>query len=190
MLIRLRTVRSWVQGTVRHRLTVITPTAIPWRSPPGRKGKSPSLTLDYRSSNPVHGAVAAGWQIAGMPAITVDPAAGTFSESVPNAGTAANPRNFLGPDGNPLVKDPSLPVSAGGVAYRSLHDPTFTRFEYLGNVSSAKHWWHAYQSDGTVLRYGLKTIAPWSYTPIAAAQDADGHQLRFSQRNDLAVAGA
>ncbi|WP_165949120.1 RHS repeat-associated core domain-containing protein [Kribbella turkmenica] len=158
--------------------------AYPIEVPPGRRGHQPQLALNYSSAGAVHGGVAAGWTLP-VPTITVDPAAGSFRAEWPKGGRATQPRNFLGPDGSPLVKDPKIPVSAGGVGYRSPTDPTFTRFEYLGDVVASPHWWVAYGKDGMKTFFGMKNQTPYSYAPIASQVDHTGHRLWY----DYAVRG-
>ncbi|MFC8013411.1 RHS repeat-associated core domain-containing protein [Streptomyces cinereoruber] len=152
----------------------------PMDVPPARKGQDPHVALAYTSSGAVHGSVAAGWSLSGFPVVSVDPAAGAFSEAHPVGGSAEAPQNFVGPDGNPLVRDASVPVSAGGIGYRSLHDGSFTRFEYLGKVSGASVWWKVLKSDGTILYFGDKTRHPHSYAPLTAQEDVDGHRLEYT----------
>ncbi|WP_159395803.1 RHS repeat-associated core domain-containing protein [Streptomyces sp. 3211] len=151
----------------------------PVEVPPGRKSAGPSVSLSYASSGRVHGDVAAGWRLNVQSPITVDPAAGGLSADNKDGGSPANPRNFVGPDGNPLVKDSSLPVSPGGVGYRSVNSADFTRFEYLAGVST-NFWWKAFRKDGTVLLYGRKDQHPYSYTPLVSVLDPDGHELRYT----------
>lgn len=147
--------------------------------PEGRKGQTPSLGLSYLSSGPVHGGVAAGWQLS-RSAITVDRGSGTVSPTRPEGGTVAAPRNFLDPAGRPLVPDPSLPVSAGGVGYRAAGDSSFVRYEFLGAVASSPFWWQAFTSDGVLHRYGSKAQHPHQYAPLMSVLDGDGHELRYS----------
>ncbi|MER7819274.1 RHS repeat-associated core domain-containing protein [Streptomyces sp. NPDC096153] len=147
-------------------------------APPGRKGKGPKLSLDYSSAGNVHGGIAAGWSLS-VPSISVDPLAGTVRNAWANGGTAQNPRNFVGPNGEPLVKDDTLPVASGGVGYRELNDSSFTRFEYLGNIAAEKFWWRAFRGDGTVLRFGLKGLHPYSDAPLVSELDGDGHDVRY-----------
>ncbi|MFC8015707.1 RHS repeat domain-containing protein, partial [Streptomyces cinereoruber] len=85
----------------------------------------------------------------------------------------------MGPDGRPLVKDVSLPVSSGGVGYRGVGDSSFTRFEYVGGVASSPYWWLAYAADGTVSRFGLKAQHPYGHAPLVSQADGDGHELKY-----------
>ncbi|WP_440105142.1 RHS repeat-associated core domain-containing protein [Streptosporangium sp. H16] len=151
----------------------------PIEVPPGRRGQSPAVALRYASSAPVHGGVAAGWSLP-VRAVTVDPEAGTFRPERPDGGGAADPRNFAGPDGSPMVPDQSLPVSPGGVGYRALNDTGYTRFEYLGEVASEPYWWKAFRGDGTVQRFGVKSRHPYGYAPLVSETDHTGHQLRYN----------
>ncbi len=150
----------------------------PIEVPPGRRGHQPHVSLGYSSAGSVHGGVAAGWTLP-VPAITVDPEAGTLRPQWPTGGSAAQPRNFLGPDGSPLLKDSSLPVGAGGTGYRSATDAAFTRFEFLGAVASAAHWWVAHTRDGMKSYFGLKSQTPYSYAPLASQVDHTGHEIRY-----------
>ncbi|MER7819264.1 RHS repeat-associated core domain-containing protein [Streptomyces sp. NPDC096153] len=152
----------------------------PFTVPPGRKGMQPSLGLQYSSAGAVHGGVAAGWSLP-VSAITLDPAAGTVRLGDTDGGSAVKPRNFVGPDGSPLVKDPDLPVS-GGVGYRSVNDAGFVRFEYLAGVSSSPYWWRAFTRDGKEARFGLKSENPYGYAPLVSEVDGDGHELRYDYR--------
>ncbi|MEV4414511.1 RHS repeat-associated core domain-containing protein [Catellatospora sp. NPDC049609] len=139
----------------------------PIEVPAGRGAQQPTLALSYRSSAPVHGGVAAGWALP-VAAVAVDPEHST-----------AGSRNFVDPAGNPLVADPGLPVSSGGVGYRALNDATFTRYEYLGGVASEAYWWRAFRSDGVVLRFGLKQEHPSAYAPLVSVVDGDNHALVY-----------
>ncbi|MEO3809560.1 RHS repeat-associated core domain-containing protein [Sphaerisporangium sp. B11E5] len=150
--------------------------------PPGRKGMQPNVALRYRSSGAVHGGVAAGWSLAASAAITVEPAAGTVRPEWPDGGTPAAPRDFRGPGGDPLVPDPTLPVSPGATGYRELGDTGSTRYEYLGEVASSPYWWQATTKDGLTSRYGLKAQTPYGFAPLVEQTDHDGHTLKWVYR--------
>lgn len=155
--------------------------AYPISVPPGRMGQQPSVALQYSSAGAVHGGVAAGWSLP-VSSITVDPQAGTVASVSKDGGSATSPRNFVGPQGEPLVKDVSLPVGIGGQGYRSLNDASFTRFEYLGGVSGDPHWWKAFASDGSVSKFGLKSKHPYSYAPLVSQVDKHGHELHYDYK--------
>ncbi|MEO3809569.1 RHS repeat-associated core domain-containing protein [Sphaerisporangium sp. B11E5] len=148
----------------------------PIEVPPGRKGQQPRVALEYDSSAPVHGGVAAGWRLP-VPVVVADPEAGGFGGT--GEDEAREPRNFLGPDGSPLVRDAKLPVAEGGAGYRGLGDTSFTRYEYLAGIEDEPYWWRAFRSDGVVLNYGLKSENPYTYAPLVRVVDPDGHELRY-----------
>ncbi len=147
--------------------------------PPGRGGHTPTVALSYNSGGNVHGGVAAGWQLSGA-VITVDPAAGTVRPEWADGGTVDSPRNFLAPSGNPLVRDPDLPVATGGVGYRELNNAAFDRYEFMGGAASNPYWWQVFHSDGTVSRFGLKSQHPATYAPIVSQVDTRAHELRYN----------
>ncbi|WP_436497254.1 RHS repeat-associated core domain-containing protein [Actinokineospora sp. HUAS TT18] len=146
--------------------------------PSGRGGQAPEVGLSYSSGAAVHGGVAAGWRL-GVPVISVDPTGGTMRTEWPQGGSAEAPRNFVGPDGNPLVRDESLPTQSGGVGYRALNDGSFARYEFLGGVAAEPYWWRVFHADGTLSLYGLKSDQPYSFAPLVLVKDGDDHQLRY-----------
>lgn len=149
-------------------------TGYPFEVPAAREGRTPQVGLSYSSSGSVNGGVAAGWGLAGSQAITVDAAAGTVREQWPGGGSAANPRNFVSPEGHPLVADPSLPVSIpGAVGYRAVGDNLSARFEYHGGTS-LPWWWTVDHADGMTSYFGLKDQTPYSYAPLVRVAEANG----------------
>ncbi|MEO3809568.1 RHS repeat-associated core domain-containing protein [Sphaerisporangium sp. B11E5] len=153
----------------------------PIEVPPGRKKMQPALSLAYSSAGDVHGGIAAGWSLP-IPAITVDPQPGAVHPVEPGGDGPAIPRDFVAPDGSPLVADATLPKRTGGIAFRALGDGRFTRYEYLGQVSGSAYWWEAFTQDGDVVRFGRKDQSPYSYAPLVEQLDGDGHTLKYVWR--------
>ncbi|MFC8273240.1 RHS repeat-associated core domain-containing protein [Streptomyces sp. NPDC057271] len=151
----------------------------PFTLPKGRMGFTPSLGLQYSSTGAVHGGIAAGWTLS-APAIKGDRRAGSLKLANAFGSVPADPKHFRAPDGNELVPVDGLPVITGAKGFRSVHDQSYARYEYLGNIASNPYWWQVLTSDGVTRFYGKKSDHPYTYAPLVAETTKYGDRISYS----------
>ncbi|MFC8277266.1 RHS repeat-associated core domain-containing protein [Streptomyces sp. NPDC057271] len=153
--------------------------AYPFTLPEGRMGFTPSLALQYSSSGAVHGGIASGWSL-NTPVIKADERAGTDA----NVGVGAwkDAIHAVAPEGE-LIADSTMQVKPGARGFRAVHDQTFVRFEYLGDLTTgpaAAYWWRAMYGDGRTRYYGLRSQHPATYAPLVKETNSHGDSLVYT----------
>ncbi|MFC8278183.1 RHS repeat-associated core domain-containing protein [Streptomyces sp. NPDC057271] len=147
--------------------------------PEGRMGFTPSLGLAYSSESAVHGGVAAGWELT-VPAIRGDRRAGSQRLADAYSFLPEDPSHFVGPGGEELVSDATLPVSTGARGFRGIFDSSYAIYEFLGGVSAQDYWWRVRTNDGVTRYFGEKSQHPYTYAPLVLEESSYGDTTTYT----------
>jgi len=149
------------------------------KTPPGRQGMKPHISLAYSSQSPIYGGLASGWTLAGVPMISLDTSRGRIAQAQTYTSSLSG--------GRPLIAVSEL--GQGDARYRAANDSSWIRYE---RHTDQPFYWRAYAPDGTIYYFGHHgagdnhttgcTIVSDGYAPLTRASDPFGNLIDYTYR--------
>lgn len=164
--------------------------SIPIFAPPGTRGMTPSLSLNYSSADG-SGWIGHGWSIGGLSAVYRCPKTWAQDGESRNVRLDLNDRYCL--DGNRL-RSVSGAHGGAGTEYRTEIE-TFTRVKSYGAAGNGPAYFIAEMKDGQIYEYGntgdsriesqgVASVRTWA---VNAIRDRDGNAILFNYTEDVAT---